>query len=225
MEDLVPFFVNEEFTAVSVTPLEYDRLLADGWRHFGPQFFRYNLAIYDDEIRRVLPLRIRLSDFKLSRSQQRVLRRNADVAVNIAPVDITPEIEALFFHHKKRFKQHPPDSIYTFISPDPSAEPCEVLQLSVRSGEKLIAASFFDVGTASLSGTYAVFDSREQSRSLGIFTMLKEIEYAVDSGKEFYYQGYSYSGSSFYDYKKRFHGMETYGWNGVWTPLPRNSAD
>ena len=69
-------FINEEFYADAVTPAQLDRLLADGWRHFGTHFFRYNLAVYRDEIRRVIPLRIRVADFQLSKSQRRVLRRN-----------------------------------------------------------------------------------------------------------------------------------------------------
>lgn len=222
MDDLAAIFINEEFTEPSVTPAELDRLLADGWRHFGPQFFRYNLAVYGNEIRRVVPLRIRLSEFKLSKSQERVLRRNADVEVDIGPVEITAEVEEMFHRHKKRFKQHPPDSIYTFISADSFAEPCEILQQSVSFGGKLLAAGFFDIGERSMSGIYTVFEPAETRRSLGIFTILKEIEYAKAFGKQFYYQGYCYSGNSFYDYKKRFHGTEAYQWNGRWEPLPRN---
>lgn len=225
MDDLAAIFINEEFTEPSVTPAELDRLLADGWRHFGPQFFRYNLAVYENEIQRVIPLRIRLSEFELSQSQQRVLRRNADVSVDIGPVRITGDVEKMFHCHKKRFKQHPPDSIYTFISSEPSAEPCEILQQSVRLDGRLLAAGFFDIGERSLSGIYTIFEPAETRRSLGIFTILKEIEYAKARGKQFYYQGYCYSGNSFYDYKKLFYGTEAYRWDGTWQPLPRNSAD
>ena len=74
--------INEEFFADAVTGDELDLLLDDGWRHFGQHFFRYNLGVYDNEIRLVLPLRIRLADFRLSKSQRRVHRRNADVEVH-----------------------------------------------------------------------------------------------------------------------------------------------
>jgi len=221
MDDIAAIFINEEFTQRKVSPANLDRLLAAGWRHFGPQFFRYNLAIYGDEIRLVIPLRIRLSDFRISKSQSRALRKNADTQIRVGPVSVTPEVDDLFHRHKARFRQHPPESIHTFLSPDPADEPCEMRQLSVYREDRLIAASFFDVGARSVSGIYAVFDPDESVRGLGIFTMLKEIELAADEGKEFYYQGYCYSGSSFYDYKKRFHGTEAYQWNGVWAPLPR----
>ena len=70
----------------------------------------------------------------------------------------------------------------------------------------------------SISGIYAIFDPAEPARALGIFTMLKELEFAAATGREFYYQGYSYEGESFYDYKKRFAGNQEFDWNGNWLP-------
>lgn len=221
MEDLASFFINEEFTRTLVTPAEHDRFLADGWRHFGRQFFRYNLALYEDEIRLVIPLRIRISEFRRAQSQERIRRRNSDVEVFVGPVNITPEILDLFDRHKQRFKQHTPESIFTFIAERPEDEPCETYQQTLRLGNRLVAAGFFDVGERSVSAIYTAFDPDETRRSLGVFTILKEIEFAVEKGMKFYYLGYSYSGRSFYDYKKRFHGTEAFEWNGDWSPVPR----
>jgi arginine-tRNA-protein transferase len=61
-----------------------------------------------------------------------------------------------------------------------------------------------------------MFDPDESERGLGIFTMLKEIEHAIDTGRSFYYQGYAYAGESFYDYKKRFRGTEVFDWKEGW---------
>ncbi len=219
MSDLANIFLNEEFTAEAVSPTQLDELLANGWRHFGTHFFRYNLGIYRDEIRRVIPLRIRLSKFAPSKSQLRVLRKNVELRCEIRPIRLTAAVEDLFERHKLRFKQHPPDSLYDFLSIDPANTPCEGLELAVYDHERLVATSFFDVGGSALSGVYAVFDPDESHRSLGIFTMLKEIEFAIDGGKQFYYQGYCYSGESFYDYKKRFRGTEGFDWRGNWKSL------
>lgn len=219
MHDLAATFLNEEFTAAQATPAQLDDLLADGWRHFGPRFFRYNLGIYNDEIRRVIPLRIRLSEFKLSKSQQRVLRRNDDLSVTVEPVKITAEVHGLFQRHKQRFKQHPPESIYSFVSKDPDMELTTTFQQAVRLNDELLAVGFFDILERAVSGIYTSFEPGESRRSLGIFTILKEIEYAMSQEKEFYYQGYCYSGSSFYDYKKLFHGTEAFDWNGNWARL------
>ena len=56
-------------------------------------------------------------------------------------------------------------------------------------------------------------------RGLGTFTMLKEIEWSIATGREFYYQGYVYEGESFYDYKKRFRGTEAFDWGSDWYEL------
>src|SRR5580765_7020560 len=209
-------FINEEFYAESVSPGQLDMLLADGWRHFGTHFFRYNLGIYEDEIRRVIPLRIRLADLELSKSQRRVLRRNADLDVKIQPIEITDETHDLYERHKRRFKSGVPYSIYDFLSFDAANEPTKGLEVSVRDGDKLLAASFFDEGKTSVSSICGIFDPDETSRSLGIFTMLKEIEYARESGKTLYYHVYAYEGESFYDYKKRFSALEQFEWDGDW---------
>ena len=63
------------------TPAEMDELWAEGWRHFGTQFFRYASSWHGGQQVRVLPLRIDLRNFLPSRSQRRVLKRNADVRV------------------------------------------------------------------------------------------------------------------------------------------------
>ena len=213
--------INEEFYADDITPAQYDMLLADGWRHFGTHFFRYNLGIYEEDIRRVLPLRIRLADFRFSKSQRRILKRNDDLGVQIQPINITDETHKLFEKHKSRFKSGVPNSIYDFLSIDAANEPTDGLDVSVRRDDKLLATSFFNFGERSVSSIYCIFDPDEISRGLGIFTMLKEIEYAIENRKAFYYHGYAYEGESFYDYKKRFTALEYFDWKASWLPLPR----
>jgi len=212
-------YINEAFNATHVNPAQQDLLLAEGWRHFGTYFFRYNWAFYGLDIRRVIPLRIRLANFVPSKSQRRILRKNRDLKTVVRPANITRQTEELFQRHKRRFKQGVPDTIYDFLSHDPANFPCKTMELAVYEGEEHVAVSYFDVGETSTSGIYAMFELTESSRSLGIFTMLSEIEFSIESGKEFYYQGYAYEGESFYDYKKRFCGTEAFDWSGSWGPL------
>ena len=212
-------FLNEEFYAEVIDPQRLDHLLAAGWRHFGPHFFRYSLGIYEWEIRRVIPLRIRLANFSPSKRQRRVLRQNWDVSVEIRPIQVTDESITLFEKHKQRFKAGVPGSIYDFVS---IPMPCDARELNVRIDHRLVATSYFDLGDRTVSAIYGMFDPEFSSRSLGIFTMLKEIDFAIEGGKELYYQGYSYEGKSFYDYKKRFRGTECYDWKGDWSPCVLN---
>lgn len=212
----LPFFINEEFYTRQASPQQLDALLANGWRHFGTHFVRYNIGFYENELRRVLPLRVRLANFQTSKSQRRVLKKNRDLQTVIRPIAITPEKEDLFERHKTRFNHAVPDSLYDFLSSEPAEVPCEALEVCVYDGGKLLAASFFDVGATAVSAVYAMFEPTEISRSLGIFTMLLTMDYATTSGKIFYYPGYVYEGNSFYDYKKRFSALEEFDWKGGW---------
>jgi arginine-tRNA-protein transferase len=217
-------FINEEFYSQEVSPVVMDELWAEGWRHFGTHFFRYSLGFYEAEIRRVFPLRIRLADFSFSKSQRRVLKKNQDLRTIIRPVEITTEKELLFELHKQRFKRDAPFSLYDFLSFHPAKVPCEALEISVYRESELVAASFFDVGERATSSIYAMFAPEESARSLGIYTMLLEIDWAWENEKEFFYQGYSYEGNSFYDYKKRFRALEKYDWQGNWGSFKEESS-
>src|SRR3982751_5846588 len=96
-------FINEQFFAERVTPAQLDLLLAQGWRHFGSQFFRYSYGFYELDVRLVIPLRIRIADFSLSKSQRRTLRQNTDLTPIVRPINVTSDAEYLFHVHKRRF--------------------------------------------------------------------------------------------------------------------------
>ena len=132
-------FINEQFYADGVSPGQLDNLLADGWRHFGTQFFRYSFSFYDLDIRQVIPLRIRLSNFSPSKSQRRVLSKNNDLQTMFRPIAITPAAEDLFEIHKARFKSGIPNSIYDFLSTQPESVPCEATEAAVFDGVRLLA--------------------------------------------------------------------------------------
>ena len=209
--------INEEFYADRVLPEQMDALLDLGWRHFGAHFFRYNVGFLEVDLRFVIPLRIRLKDFSFSKSQRKVLRKNQDLEVTISPAEITEEVEDLFDRHKTRFDHSVPNSIFDFMSSEPATVPGEAKEIRVTRNGELIALSYFDVGNNSTSGIYGMFDPAITDRSLGIFTMLKEIEYSIGTGREFYYLGYAYKGEYFYDYKKRFRASEAFDWDSDWT--------
>lgn len=208
---------NVEFLSDDISPEGLDRLLADGWRHFGITFFRYDIARFNGGLCNVIPLRIRLKDFSLSKSQRRTLNKNRDLSTVIRPIEVTDEAETLFQRHKERFTENVPRSIFDYLwIIDPESVPCPANELCVYQDSRLVAASYFDLGKDSISSIYGMFEPTMAGRRLGIFTMLKEIEYAIETGRKFYYLGYAYEGESFYDYKKRFRATEAFDWRSDW---------
>jgi arginine-tRNA-protein transferase len=166
----------------------------------------------------VTPLRIRLNRFGLSKSQRRVAKRNADLKTLTRPVEFDDEKHEMFDRHAERFDHGKPENLYSFLDENAANIPGETVEFCVYHKGRLAAVSFLDIGETSVSSIYAMFEPEFSKRSLGIFTMLLEIDYAIATGKTFYYQGYAYQGVSFYDYKKNFKATEVYDWKGRWTP-------
>jgi arginine-tRNA-protein transferase len=202
-----------------------DELWAQGWRHFGTHFFKYSVMEHQGTLQTVTPLRVDLSRFALTKSQRRVLRKNADVAFEIGTAQLSGETTELFERHKTRFTDNVPENLGVFLSADPSAIPCRCLQVRCLLDGRCVATSFFDEGEESTSSVYAVFDPAHGSRSLGIFTLLQEIFWARDHGMRFAYPGYATLGASHYDYKKQFVGLQGFEWaSQSWLPWAAMSA-
>ncbi len=210
----------EEFECEQASPEMMDAALAQGWRHFGTKFFRYSLQSVGEEWQTVIPLRMVLADFELSKSQRRVLKRNADLTSGVVPTEMTDEIKEMFHRHKARFTENVPETLADFLGDEPATKPCRGMALQCHLGEDLLAASFMDVGQTAVSSIYGIFEPEQSKRSLGLFTMLMEIEFARHMGMNFYYPGYATSGVSHYDYKKKFSALQGYDWQEErWKPL------
>jgi arginyl-tRNA--protein-N-Asp/Glu arginylyltransferase len=217
---MTPILENADMPVIS--PVRLDTRLVTGWRHFGQKFFRYNFSFQDGLLCGVVPMRIRLENFEESKSQRRVRRRNEDLVTRLVPAEHRKDYDRLFDRHKTRFKENVPDSLRDFLSDTPAEIPCANMAIEVRQGRELLAVSFMDIGAEATSSVYAVFDPEHADRSLGIFTMLLEIEQSRKLGKRFHYLGYSYTVPSVYDYKKGFHAVEGYDWGRAWIPLPQD---
>jgi leucyl-tRNA---protein transferase len=209
--------IYDEYQFEKVSPDSMDLLWKGGFRHFGSHFFRYSVGLLNGEYAEVIPLRILLSEFIPSKSQKKTIRKNQDLIVKIRDCFIDEEKLQLFETHAKRFTENRPESIFTFLSPKNAAtDPCELKEVCVYDKDRLAAVSFLDLGEKASSSVYAMFHPDYSKRRLGIYTMLLEIEYSKSRQMDFLYPGYAYREKSFYDYKKKFHPMEYFDWNGNW---------
>jgi arginine-tRNA-protein transferase len=213
---------DQNFLCLDASPSEMDRFWAEGWRHFGIFFFRYRTAVHGEKQFSVLPLRLDLERFVLTRGQKRVLAKNCDLNVLLRPTFVDEEKEALFLKHRLRFKENVPTSLAQFLSPVPDSIPCLNLELCVYLGEKLLGVTFLDVGEMATSAVYAIFDPAEAKRSLGILMMLHSIQFSREQGCRYYYPGYAYHEPFAYDYKKRFVGLEYLDWPAGWKPYVKS---
>jgi arginine-tRNA-protein transferase len=214
---------DEHFVSWQQTPEQMDALWETGWRHFGPIFYRYQQCLTPAGLRNVQPLRIDVQNLALSKSQRRILRKNSDVELRVRPAELLDDRRRLFELHKRRFTDNVPNSLEDFLGPAPQAGPCLTVEVGAFLDDRLIAASFLDVGETSVSSIYAFFDPAESRRSLGNATLIWEILLARRTGKIWHYPGYAYLEPSSYDYKKRFAPMQVFDWKS-WRPTQPDPA-
>ncbi|MBL7807478.1 MAG: GNAT family N-acetyltransferase [Saprospiraceae bacterium] len=215
--------IDERADMVQLTHETLDRILAEGWRLLGKRFVRHNFSTWRMQLCRTIPLRIRLTDFELSKSQRKILRQNEDLLVISAAAKFDSDRERLFDMHRHRFHEKQSTTLASFIHPEyPHLMPTEGRELAVHLDGRLIACSFFHLGEKAVSGTYCVFNPDYERRSLGTLTMLLEILMAKEMGLEYYYHGYTHDIPSQFDYKLSFSGLESMNWEtGKWSPRER----
>jgi leucyl-tRNA---protein transferase len=204
--------ISEYFFDNHVPAYLMDQLWTEGWRHFGTYFFRYSQVEKEQGLFQVQPLRVRLEQSTLNRSQQRTIKGNQDVKLSIKPAYIDTEVEALFEQHKTRFKENVPESLTTFLSEQPASKPCPCVSLCLHLDDQLVGISYLDVGKTSTSSVYQCFEPSLSKRALGILMMLLAVRVSSEWGKTFYYPGYAFREPSFYDYKKTLRGLEVFDW-------------
>lgn len=197
----------ECFLASRLSAAEVATCFEAGWRKFGPYFFRPACP----DCRLCIPLRVPVAEFAPSRSQRRVLRRNADLRVAFGPLRPSEQIYRLYQEHSGiRFGREtdPEEFLHHFYLPS-----CPALQTEIYLGEELAGVGFLDVGADCLSSVYFCFDPRLAGRGLGVYSVLQEIEHARRLGLPYYYLGYYVPGCPTMDYKDHFRPREHLDWD------------
>ena len=201
----------EFFLAADLTPGESDEHMASGWRCFGLQYFRPVCDCLE-----CVPIRIPVERFTPSKSQRRVLRKNADVDVAVGPLRYCDEILDIYREHSRNRFGKEPESEETFIDQfytpsGPSA------QSEFRIDGKLVGVGFLNLSDQGISSVYFVYRTELLDRSFGIFSMLAEIEVAKKQGYAFYYPGYWIKENAHMNYKGSFRPKQIYDWTtGLW---------
>jgi len=202
-----------------------DDLWAGAWWHLGTTFFRQAVLPWRGRLAPLLHLRLCLDRFEASASQRRVLRRNHDLRVVRRSAVVDDERRDLFDRHKERFQEGIPKALDDFVGPCPAFVPVPAVEFDVFADDRLVAVSYLALGSRSVASLYGFFEPELSSRSLGLLTMLQEIAFARARGCTWYYPGYALVQPSSMDYKKRFHGLESYEWNAGWSKFSRLEGD
>ena len=82
------------------------------------------------------------------------------------------------------------------------------MELSFWNGDVLVGIAIVDCGRTSISAVYTFFDPIHSKLSLGSYSILKQIEYARDSGKQYAYLGMVVLENPHLNYKTKFMPQE-----------------
>ena len=201
-----------------LTPDELDARLALGERRSGRMVYRTQ----GPACTACEPLRVHVPSFVASSSQRRALRRNEGVVrVEVGPPDVSDERLALYNRHKQERglsrSDEPLGPIGYRAWLVDSCVPTRELRYYV--GEKLIAVSILDVGRTSVSSVYHYFDPDESRRSMGVYSVIRELAWCAEAGVEWYYLGLYVRDCSHLAYKAGYNPHQR-RIAGVWTDAP-----
>lgn len=197
----------------------YSQLTALGFRRSGSHYYRPHC----ENCNACVPVRLKVDDFKPDRNQRRVFEKNRDLTCELVPASFSERYYKLYAHYIEQ--RHADGDMYP-----PSREQftsflvegaTDSWFLEIRLEEELIGLAAVDMLDDGLSAIYTVFDPAHESRSLGTFAILWQIEAAKSWGLPHLYLGYWIRECRKMNYKTRFTPIEALR-DGQWQVLKRN---
>lgn len=160
--------------------------------------------------------RIPSSSFAFTRSQRRILDRNADLTRHLVEAEATMEQFDLLRRYLNT--RHQGGGMSDMTWPDyvamveDTAVRTHIIEYRGPSEDggpgDLIACALVDLLADGLSMVYSFYDPGMDKRSLGSFMILDHVVQARITGLPYVYLGYWVRGSSKMDYKARFRPLE-----------------
>lgn len=188
---------------------QLDVFLANGWYRMGQTIFTTHFLFFEQQILSAIWLRLALENFEFKRSLRKIINRNkTKFRTEIVPFQLTEEKEFIYQKYAADFKGNLSGTLKRSLLDGLDQNVFETTEINIYDGDKLVAFSFFDEGKNSITSISGVYDPDYKSSSLGLYTMLEEIQYGLDTNREFYYPGYFVPGNERFDYKLRIGDVE-----------------
>lgn len=195
-------------------PSELDAYLENAWFRLGQGIFTTNFLKFDESIYSAFWLRIELTDFQLSKSQQRLVKQNSCFRVAIQDAAITDEMEELYLLYKQSISFDTSESLVKLLYSDPLDKTIFTTKtVCVYDKEKLIGVGFFDLGKIATEGIVAVYHPDYKKYSLGKFLMIQKMLYAKTNGYSYFYPGYIAPNYKLFEYKRELGKGFTFYYN------------
>lgn len=190
-------------------------LLYSGFRRLGHLYY----TPMCEGCQACISLRIDAHAFAPNKNQRQIWRRNQDVEVTVEPSGFSPEKYALYQRYQtSRWEKQQPitEEEFTAIYLD---QPGQGMDVVYRIDGKLVGVDWLDVTDTGASSVYFVWDC-DPKRSLGIFSVMKALEWCRQTGRQHLYLGLYVDGNDSMRYKASFHPHQRRYRGGNWIDQP-----
>ena len=182
--------------------------------------YKMDLLCIDETLFSVVNIRMNLEHFSPSARQRKTMRRvESRFTVTYGHAQPNANKEALYAKHKSRFKGFIHNTLTEYLSAGFQGTVFDTREVCVYDGDRLIAVSYFDLGEQSMASLLGLYDEAYAKYSLGTYTLLKEVEYGLRTGRKWFYPGYILDQRSDFDYKLKLGPMEHYTSKMRWAKL------
>lgn len=180
--------------------------------------YKMELLCLEGDLRSVVNIRLDLERYHRKKSHRKIVRKVEErFHVTYGKAKSSPQKEVLYANHKSRFKGFIHATLNDYLHSNMGQTVFDTHEVCVYDGDKLIAVSFFDCGEKSLASLLGLYDDNYSAYSLGMYTLLKEIDFALNGAYRWFYPGYVLDISSQFDYKLRLGEFEYYNANQRWS--------
>lgn len=173
-------------------------------------------------------VRVRVKDFRPTRSLRRVAKANTDLKSEVRPPVVTDEQYQLLANY---LNTRHADGTMADMSAEEfkdmvETSPVQTVLVEYRRAidGKLMATALTDELSDGLSMIYSFYETSEAARSLGTYLIFDHIERARRANQPYVYLGYWVKGSPKMSYKGRFRPLERLGQNGWYEITPEDEA-
>lgn len=188
----------------TIEPGDFDALLSTADRRVGRTLYRPQCPACTE----CCGIRVPIDEFKPSRSQRKIWKKNSDIRVLSGPPRVDTEHLDLFNRHKLQRGLSERVTSASHYRNWLTVTCTNTVETRYLVGDKLVGVGILDLGKRDASSVYFYFDPDEGRRSLGTFSVLAEIAWLRSQGYRWYYLGLYVRECAQLNYKSRYHPNE-----------------
>lgn len=197
----------------------YHQLNEHGFRRSGEHFYRPHCA----NCKGCISTRLAVEYFDFNRRFRKIARKNTDLQAVIATNEYTDEHFELYQRYIN--ERHKDGDMYPANQKQYADFLCREqdfsfrIELRERDSKKLVSVAVVDQLLDGLSAIYTFFDPHQDKRSLGVQSVLTQINLAKRMGLPYLYLGYYVPNCRKMDYKQHYQPLE-YLVDEIWQKEP-----